>query len=270
MNILPDDLRLRLHANWMQLPRTLGEFIDERIEFLRRLRGVHPLFREGLHLLGDNRKTSPALEPDLSNVELFALKRAWNTSAGPSCCDNLNSDGLPTRQSTSRLGFDCAVDNLRRHDKDNVLIEMSGGSTNPEQGGGVGMDLPFAGAPEFSDPAFLQELLRVVVDYWKPERAGISNTALREAVKIRPSYAAAVGWLNYLDDRAVVNVLPADVHHEPFGPGVLFTIRPDPPLQDIEGAVQKALRIRDALLPGEWMANRYWRGKTPRRPPVAA
>jgi len=272
MNATPDDLRLSLFANWKQRSRTLGEFVDERIEFLRRLQGLHPLFREGLHLLGDSRKTSPALEPEWSNLEAFVLKKTAATcrTSDARWFTGMTADGRATRETTSQLGFHLSVSNLRPHDKDNILIELSGGSTNPDKGGGVGIDLPFAAVPEFSEPPFLRDLLRVVVDYWKPERAGISNTALREAVNVRPSYAVAVGWLNYLDDRNVVKDLPPGIHHEPFGVGVLFCIRPEPPLQDLDDAIQKAIRVRDALLPGEWMTSRYWRGKTPQRPPVAA
>lgn len=270
MNPTPDDLCLRLFANWMLRPRTLGEFIDERIGFLKRLQSLHPLFREGLHLLGDSRKTSPALDANLSGLESLVLQRAWNRSAGPTCCDSLGPEGMPTRQSKSDLGFRFFLDNLRPPQKDHVQIRLSGGSTNPEQGGGIGIKLPCAGRPEFEDPAFLRELLRVVVDYWQPEHARITNSALCDAVHIRKSYADDGCWLTYLDDPDVVKALPPDVHHEPFGPGALFSLQPEPPLKNVEVAIEKAIRVRDALLPGQWLVNRYWRGKTPQQPPAVA
>lgn len=270
MKLTPGDLRLDVFANWMLRPCTLGEFIDERIGFLRRLQPLHPLFREGLHLLGDSRKNSPALDADLSGLESFVLKRGWDREAGPTCFENLGPDDMATRQTKSRLGFGLSVDNLRPHQKDHVQIRLNGGSTNPDQGGGVGIKLPYSGAPEFADPAFLRELLRVVVDYWQPEHAGITNSALCDAVHIRKSYADDGCWLTYLDDPEAVKVLPLDVHHEPFGPGVLFSLQPEPPLMDVEVAIEKAIRVRDALLPGQWLVNRYWRGKTPQQPPAVA
>ncbi|CAG1001047.1 hypothetical protein GPROT1_03884 [Gammaproteobacteria bacterium] len=266
------DLRLRLHANWMQRPRTLGEFVDERIEYLKRLQGIHPLFREGLHLLGDSRQTSPALAPDLSNVEAFVLKEtaALCRTSDARWFTGMTADGRATLETSSQLGFLLSVTNLRRHDKDDLLVRLDGGSSNPEQGASAAMDLPFAGVPEFSDPAFLKELLRVVVDYWKPEQAGIYNRVLHRATRDRETYSTPVSWLTYLDDRQVETVLPPDIHREPFGQGILFSLQPNPPLDNVEDAIEKAIRVRDALLPGQWMTKRYWRGKSPLRPPVAA
>lgn len=245
----------------MLRPRTLGEFIDERIGFLKRLQPLHPLFREGLHFLGNSRKNSPELGADLAGLEQLVLKHGWNASAGPTCCENLGPTGMPTRQSTSDLGFMFSVDNLRPHQNDHVHISLSGGSTNPNQGGGISIELPYAGGLEFEDPVFLRELLQVVVDYWNPEQAGIYNFALNRGVRIENSYALAIGWLNYLDDAQVVQALPPGIHHEPFGPGVLFSLQPEPPLKNVEQTVQKAIRVRDALLPGQWMVKRYRRTK---------
>jgi hypothetical protein len=205
-------------------------------------------------------------------VEAFVLKdtAALCRTSDARCFTGMAAGGRATRETTSRLGFLLSVDNLRRHDKDHLLIRLSGGSTNPEQGAGAAMDLPVAEAPEFSDPAFLKELLRVVVDYWKPEQAGIYNELLRAATRDRETYSTPVSWLTYLDDRQAEAALPPDIHREPFGQGLLFSLQPNPPLDNVEGAFETAIRVRDALLPGQWMTRRHRRGKSPLHPPVAA
>jgi hypothetical protein len=261
MNTTPDQARLRLFVNWPSRPRTLGNFIDDCRGFLVQLRPLHPLFRDELHFLGSTRSNSPALDPDLANLEPVLLSRAWDMGEGTADIIGLGEGEQPTRETTSRMGFRCDLDNLRPHRTDHLQISFSGGSTNPEQGGGVSIALPFDADPVLWDAAFLIPLFRLFVDYWRPEQGGIWSHQLAQVSRQRGSYARPISWLNYSDEPAIADALPSDIDWCAFAPGLLFSLQPQPPREITAELADKALRVRDALSKGEWMVARHSRGK---------
>lgn len=263
-----DPTRLDLFSRWTHRPQTLGEFIDACAGFLKVLPSVHPLFGADLHILGCSQADSPRLAPDLSNLEPELLRSAWNSSAGPSCCDHLNHLGMPTRQSHSRLGFFTYVNNLRPHSEDNVLIYLNAASTGGSQGGGFGITLPHAAGPEFRNLDFLRRLLAVVVEYWRPEQAGITNHPLR-VVPDERGLDCRVPWLTYVDEPETAEELPSDIARERLGDGLLFWLADEPPGETIDAAmVEKVRRVHRALAPKERLRCRVSRGKPDlRRPP---
>jgi hypothetical protein len=213
-----------------------------------------------LHLVGSGPDSSPPLQTDLGNLQSFALEHGWDREATRSLYSNLSADGEPTLRSMSKLGFHLSISNLHRTDKDAVQVNFFDSSaTTWSDGGGVGFDLPFTDSPQFWDPGFLRKLLAELVDYWNPEIAGITNAAIRRATILRKvdPYVVPVGWMNYVDDRTIVSALPAGVDVQSFGKGgVLFALQETVPIHDIDSTIQKALRVRDALLPGQWLTRR--------------
>jgi hypothetical protein len=254
----PTDLRLNLYANWPNRRQNLGAFIDQAKGFLLEARRLHPLFGAGLHFVGVSRGQSPALEEDLSNLESVVLAKGWDREATRSLFSNLSRAGEVTRESMSELGFRFSVGNLDRLDRGNVNFGFSEGSASSTRISGLGIGFPLTAGSEFVDLAFLKQVLGLVVSYWEARFAGVGNLALSRAVRVQKGepFALPIGWLNYCDDPRVAEALPTDITSEHFGPGgVLFRLQDAAPVDDVEVAIQTALRVRDALLPGQWMSH---------------
>lgn len=259
------DFRLFAGGGWVARPMTLGDFCDNSIAFLKKLQAVHPMLRDGLFFVGSSRKTSPAVAPDLSNAEEWILRKAWWNQTPKAWFTELDSKSKPTRQSMCMSGFRLSVSNLRPHDKDAVMITITGGGTGPKTGGGASIKFPATGAPEFEDFTFDKELLRLIVEHWKPEFGGVVNDALASLTSINNPTAPTVHgvrWMQYLDDPQAARDLPPDVQVEPFGPGgIFFALQQEPPIDQarLDSCTPKAQRIRDALLPGKWLVQRAFR-----------
>lgn len=258
MNRPVSDFRFDVYANWGNRRQNLGAFIDQAKGFLKLARALHPLFGNKLHYVGSNRKQSPALADDLSNLNEVVLAQGWDREATRSKYSHLSNNEEVTLESESELGFRFSVGNLDHLDRGNVKFTFNEGSTSSSHTSGFGMDLPLAAGEVFFDPDFLRQLLGLAVNYWNPRFAGIGNTALWRAgyVQGRKPYALPIGWLNYCQDSRVVEALPKDIEREPFGhQGVLFRLQDKAPLDNIDSAIENALRVRDALLPGQWMSH---------------
>jgi hypothetical protein len=250
----PKDFYLSLGSSFSRPTTTLGEFRDASVTFLRKLQTIHPMLSEGLYLVGGNRKNSPVLAADLSNVESWILKKSWYSETPKAWFTELDTKNQPSWQSQCTTGFDFAVSNLRGGKADALEISISSG--------GVSIKLPPEIKPNFKTYAFSKKLLKLLVDHWKPEFAGVTNRALWSATMVRNSsepLILGIDWLHYMDDPGVMGALPTDIEVEPFGPGgIFFSLAPEPPLDQasLDAMLPKALRIRDALLPGRWMT---WR-----------
>ncbi len=258
MSQSPLDLRLRLYSNWANRRQDLGTFINQAKGYLEQIRKVHPLFGRDLHYLGSSRKQSPALGDDLSNLDAAVLAQGWDREATRSKYSRLSNSEEVTLESMSELGFWFSVGNLDHLDRGNVTFTFSEGSASNSHISGCGIDLPLKASDEFLDLVFLKRLLDLVIENWSPRYAGVLNTALSRACFVAGSkpYALPIGWLNYCQDARVAEALPADIARERFGQdGVLFRLQDKAPIDDIESTIKTALRVRDALLPGQWMSH---------------
>ena len=86
-------------------PETLGGFADSRKTYLRALRALQPVLRELCMLYSDSSRKKEKLEEDLENLRPWVLKYGWDPKADPRCFSELNEQGSPTADSTSRVGF---------------------------------------------------------------------------------------------------------------------------------------------------------------------
>jgi hypothetical protein len=267
--------RLYVSCGWMNRPMTLGEFADLSIGYLKKLRDMHQVLREGMYFMGKSRKTSVPVVDDLSNAEEWIVKRMWSAYDARNYCTALDAKGKPTRESTTNVAFNVDVSNLRREDKDDVKIGISGGGQYVSGGGGAGFDLPVIGPAEIYSYEFCKEVLRLTVEHWKPERGSVSNRALSDLTSSLLAHEKnpykkltlfGVPWLQYLDEPEAARDLPLDVQVEPFGPGgIFFALSEQAPIDQtrLDAITPKAQRIRDALLPGQWLVRRSERTQEP-------
>jgi hypothetical protein len=254
---------LHFGAPWDGRAQTLGQFIDASLGYMKLLQPLHPLFREGLHLIGESRKTSPLLSRDLSNLAPWVLAEGWYGQAPKDWFTALTSEGKPTLSSTSKMGFDFSVGNLRKPADGAIRIDFRWGASDGE-GGGPHIEFPCAGAPEFENYDFMKALMHMTVSYFQSSLAYATRADFKERQHGHEETVLnmqTIGWMNYFANPAVRTALPPDVQAEPFGPGgVLISLQRQPPSADDEDAVARAIRIRQALLPGDWLGYEAMRG----------
>jgi Immunity protein 52 len=248
---------LDLIAYWNRPPQTLAEFADACALYLKLLQPLHPMFREGLYLLGDSLKTSEPLALDGANIEAFVNKDGWDRES-PWKPAPLDERGELTFNSVGYDGFMFTVGNLNSKAKNNLQIRFTSTGSNPHNygRGGLLMGFPYQGVPAFYEYDFLRHVVSVTVDYWKPEAARVNRYAFQDKVEGQSRAARhTIGWLNYIRRPGVCAAVPADVKCEPFGPegGALITLQREPVSADDAQAVARAVRVRDALLPGGWL-----------------
>jgi Immunity protein 52 len=253
-----DRKRLRAGCGWYERPQTLGEFVDESIGFLRKLQAVHPMFRQPLAMTGTTAKEREPLAEDLSNVEACVRRFGWDRKAPKEWFTGLLPDKTLARDATSQLGFRISLSSGGGTTKpDTVNIRITGGGNSAGmQSGSASVELPAEGSDAFYSYSTMRELLRLMVDYWRPELARVSTSGFDRLVDFdEPPYPVRVGWMNYSSDPKICGAVPQDVECEPFGPGgALITLQKEVISADDPQAVAKAIRVRDALLPGGWLA----------------
>ncbi len=258
-----DNLRLSLGGAWYERPQTLGEFVDESIGFLRKLQAVHPMFRQPLAMTGTTAKEREPLAEDLSNVEACVRRLGWDRKAPKEWFTGLLPDKTLAREATSQLGFSLWLSSGGGTTKpETVSIRITGGGASEGMSsGGAGIRLPAQGSEAFHDYSVMRDLLRLLVDYWRPELARVSTSGFDRLVDFdEPPYPVRVGWMNYSSDPKICSEVPSEVECEPFGPGgALITLQKEVISADDPQAVAKAIRVRDALLPGRWLAYKAMR-----------
>lgn len=95
--------------------------------------------------------------------------------------------------------------------------------------------------------------MKEVIEYCQPKHGFVISHPFWEAVELEdePIGTCPIGWLTYLADPAVNNLLPSDVEREALSTGgTLITLKHSPlPSPDNEEDVANAIRIRDAVMP---------------------
>ncbi len=255
----PSLLRLYQSAYWDCPPQTLMEFINLCIGFLERLEPLHPLFRDDLYLIGDSLKTSEHLANGKTNIKDYVKLRGWDKKSKSRWKPSPLEGGELLDKSVGYDGFRFMVGNLNKTNENNIQITFTSAGFNPQHygRGSMGIEFPLKGAPEFYDCTFVRNLAALTIDYWRPTGLLLDQYAFHKKVEgNNPIHRKSIGWLTYLRRLGVCNFVPPDVLCEPFGPdgGALITLQRDPISADDPEAVARAIRVRDALLPGGWLS----------------
>jgi hypothetical protein len=206
---------------------TLGEFAERAHAYLLELSYKHPIFTN-LRLVGKNMKDSPPLENDLSNLRDWIDRRAWWKKM-PTGLEytRLDPKGRPTSESAGGMGFKISVSNLKSWDQ-KVEIDLEAG-VNDITTNNCNIILPRRIYPECRQQPFLGDLLQVLVKHWPVNYASIASTGWHTAVNWigEPSSRERqieIGWLTYVADPTIAEVLPPGIAAHRLGPGVVFQL----------------------------------------------
>jgi hypothetical protein len=236
-----------LVRNWNE-ECTLGEFADQAHAYLTELIPMHPLF-SNLRLVGKSMKDSPDLTSDLSNLKDWIYKRAWDKKMPTSFVwTDVDSKGNPTTASRGGTGFHASVSNLKSWDS-KVDIDMSAARNH---GNICNIVLPRKNHPEFQQQPLMGQLLELVVKHWPVRFASVGNGYWFNTVSWTGEPRdregeAEIGWLTYIADPSVADILPPEVIVKRVGPGVVFQLGDHFSSHERPEDVALGLRVKDAL-----------------------
>jgi hypothetical protein len=242
-----DDCPMLLVRNWNE-ECTLGEFADRAHSYLTELIPMHPLF-SNLRLVGKSMKDSPDLMGDLSNLEAWIFKRAWMKKMPTGVVyTELDSNGNPTAASREGMGFYTSVSNLKSWDaKVDIDMRAACGNANASN-----ITLPRKNHPEFQQQPLMGQLLELVVKHWPVRCASVGNSSWFDSVswtgepRARDGHAE-IGWLTYIADPSIADILPPEVAVKRVGPGVVFQLGDHFSSHERPEDVALGLRVKDAL-----------------------
>jgi hypothetical protein len=227
---------------------TLGEFADRAHAYLTELIPMHPLF-SNLRLVGKSMKDSPPLMGDLSNLQDWIYKRACMEKMPTGVVyTDLDSEGNPTAASRKGMGFRTSVSNLKSWDA-KVDIDMRAACGNANA---CNIVLPRKNHPEFHQQPLMGQLLELVVKHWPVRFASVGNGNWGNTVNWvgdpkEFQQNVEIGWLTYIADPSVADVLPPEVAVKRVGPGVVFQLGEHFSSHQRPEDVALGVRVKDAL-----------------------
>ena len=241
-------------------PETLGQFADDAVGWLRKVRPLHPLFREADRLPRRPRQPQTLVSPDLSNLKDWILRHGWDNKADPRVFSALDAQSRPTVDATSKVGFDCSLWARLPSPKLSIhLFAIPKGTPGNDRGQGTVELLDAVANPSLLDPGFLTKLTEVTVEHYDPDSCCVFSLDFDHAIghEFEPGRGMndflRIGWITYFGNPAVREVLPADIHAEPFGPGLLVMTQPTVPDLSRPEDIERGRRLVEALRESGWL-----------------
>lgn len=233
-------------ACWIDKPQvTLGEFADQVERFVARLPALHPAF-QGLHLVGNGKKDSPALAADLSNLRHWVLRRSWHEGAPTNArYSHQQADGSLTPQSRGDMGFSLELSDLKAA-PEKLQVAVTDGA--PERGC-MQLTIPALLADAVGGTDLVARLLDLVRDIWPVRFATLYSSSWDAAVNPAPpsQNLLPIGGITFSTDETLVKALPPATQWQALvGGGVMFTVTKRPDRLDAQ-AIAQAMAIRASL-----------------------
>jgi hypothetical protein len=225
---------------------TLGQFVDRINRVLSSLQKLSPAFQQ-FYETGTRPNNITAIAPDLSNLKSHLRKRLYDKKEAYS---EMDSDGLPTFNATTALGFHCSFINQPTYNNAGYptrsTVSMGSGMEGITSGG-MNIRFPFENYPEFYDLEFQKSLFRIAIEQMQIYHGMVHQGRFYDKVRQTEGHNISIGTVNYFADKRVANALPEDIEREPLGDGVLVIVSRERPDPDNAKQIHDAVRVRDAL-----------------------
>lgn len=228
---------------WRNRTLTAHEAFAQMAAFLRRLQVFSEVF-SNLYVSNYVIDDQIRLQPDFSNFEAEVA----------ACVDhdigytNVDPQDLAfSMTSCSAMGFNGYFSTVPSDQDNGCWIKIICGQ---EEDGleGAPNQVHILVSPELATPLFLRGLVKQTVQFWRPANALLSQSKVSNSVK-QPVAEASIGWLTYMANPDVGQVLPDDVAREAFADGVLIQASDRPGRVDDADYIDRLIRLRDTLRP---------------------
>ena len=257
-----------LGVRWEKRPMTAREYLAFSQGLVRNLMAFDPLFK-GLIVWGKKPNQKHHIAEDLSDFDdkvydYMDDSKNW-------LYDNPDpNNGKLTLDSTCVVGFRKSYSNKEKNRDFTLTIDCGKSDWQTDV---VNIEFPGAHHPKCQDYTYISALMKLVVEYCKPDNAFMTygkeyrdygtpenQIKLKYDSGLRSGHNAThpIGWLNYFADPSVRHRLPDDIETEVLATGgTLITLKRSLPSADNEEDVATAERIRDALMLPE-VVDVYW------------
>lgn len=233
---------------------TLGEFAASREDYVRLLRAADPGVAKANWIRWGSTAKAEHLDEDLGNFRRWVLKYGWDPMADKRLFSHLTDQGAPSPEATSEVGYRLKLtDSATR--VENFSIELFSTHAALDHRGRALFKL----APDMLKSVFLKRLIQVTVDHHDPDSCCVFSLDFDRAIgnQFKPGPASKdflrIGWITYFGNPAVREVLPADIHAEPFGSGLLVTTQPTVPDLSRSEDIERGRRLVEALRTSGWL-----------------
>ena len=240
-------------------PERLGQFADDAIAWLRMVRPLHPLLHEADFFAGSTNASLPRLSTDPEILKDWVLRYGWDPKADPRVFSETDANGRPTAGATSDVGFRFSLMTPPPAPKLLMRFFAIPGKSLGSRGLGTVELLDAVADPSLLDPGFLRTLIAMTVERYDPDLCSVYSLDFDRAIghSFRPGPDSKaflrIGWITYFGNPAVREVLPADIHAEPFGQGLLVMTQPTVPDLSRPEDVERGRRLVGALRKSGWL-----------------
>jgi hypothetical protein len=255
-----------LGVRWKKRPMTASEYLAFSKTLVHKLMEFDPLLK-GLIVWGKKPNQKPHIAKDLRDFDDMVL--AYLDDSKNWLYDNPDPNNRKlTLDSTCPVGFRISYSDKETYGDLTIDCGKSVWQTNV-----INIGFPGACHPKCQDYSYVSALMKLMVEYCKPDNAfmtygrhGKELGQQRKEAKLEydPGLRSGrkathpIGWLNYFADPSVKHRLPDDIETEVLATGgTLITLKRSLPSTDNEEDVATAKRIRDALMQPV-VVDAYW------------
>lgn len=222
---------------------TVREYIEFSKRILIKLENLHPIF-QNLFGWGHDTNLFSNSKLDKNNFEEIVFHQINDKDVA---YDNVDvNDKNMHWNSTSWIDFSNSYSNTKKSEEGQITVKISCGGTVSKTGSLI-IDFPNYNYPEFKNYSFVSNLMKICIGFFDTvEYAVIISNLFRKKVRSEKT-KMWIGWITYVPNISVFNMLPSFIHKEYINEGVLFSISETPPLIDNRD-VEIAIGIRNELV----------------------
>lgn len=217
---------------------TVSEYIELSKIILVKLEGIHPIFQ---HLFGwgSDINALSNFKIDKSDFEEIVFNQINDRDV---TYNNIDSDDRNMHwNSTSWMDYSNSYSNTNNLKEGQITVKISCGGTASKTGSLI-IDFPIYNYPEFGSYLFVSNLMKICIGLFdEVEYAVVISNLFRRKVKFE-NMKMWIGWITYIPNISIFNMLPSFIHKEYIYEGVLFRLSETPPLIQKE-YVEVAIKI---------------------------